>query len=61
MNNCVVMALIRRYFQEKMVELSIIERWRHGVLHVKSVRWQSHITTNNYFVAFGVTTVSVWA
>ena len=61
MNNCVVMALTGRYFQEKMEELSIIECWRYGVLHVKSVRWQSYVTANNYFVAFRVTTVSVWA
>jgi hypothetical protein len=61
MNNCVVMALIRRYFQEKMEEFSIIEGWWHGVLHIKSVRWQSYVTSNDDFVAFGVPTVSVRA
>ena len=38
MNNHVVMALVRRYFQEKMEELSVVEcRW-HRVLHVEGVR-----------------------
>ena len=36
MNKRVVMALIGRYFQEKMEKFSIIECWRYGVLHSTS-------------------------